>query len=469
MASKQLESGVPSNIQAEATILGSILVDNDVYFDQIGDLSVDDFSLDSHKIIFRCFGDILFGLIQGAHSVDIVTAANELKSRRQLETVGGVAYLTGLTEGMPRRPQVEEYVRIVREKAKLRVLMALGKELHVAAVDESESSAWLLDWMQERLTAVVADEQEEAVKVGDVCGVVERSILKKREAPMANVALELTWGVNEIDKVTKGIFKGELTIVGGDSGGGKTAAVLQAVVENALMGIPGAIFSMEMSKEKLIQRMYPLLSEIITSSHTRDPRLMNLHTHVPEMQRLSALMASLPIWIDDTSPLSLNKFKARAKRLKRRHGVQLVAADYLQLFEAHGNTDTERTRNAVFALRDFAKENQDMALLVLSQYSKDQGFTKKRRRTKGDLYGGSAIHHAAQNIVLITIEDPEKRDPKDKLDAEIMIDKSRDGGKARATCFFDRDHLKFVSKPQGDMRANEQFTGNAYGKDRSGN
>lgn len=465
---KLLESGVPANIQAEKMILGGILLENDTYFDDLGDLTASDFSLDSHQLIFECMGSILSGYESGMYHVDLVTLANALASResmgqKHIDIIGGVAYLSSLTEGLPRRPVVEEYVRIVREKAKMRVLMALGNSLQAAAQDSSEHSGFLLDWMQERLTAVVADEQMEAVKVGDVCGVVEQGILKKRDAPIENIALDLTWGVNEIDKVTKGIFKGELTVVGGDSGGGKTALVLQAIVENAVMGIPGAIFSMEMSKEKLIQRMYPLLSDIITSNHTRDPRLMNLHTHVPEMQRLSALMGSLPIWIDDTSPLSINKFKARAKRLKRKHGVQLVAADYLQLFEAHGNTDTERTRNAVFALRDFAKENQDMALLVLSQYSKDQGFTKKRRRTKGDLYGGSAIHHAAQNIVLITIEDPEKRDPKDKLDAEIMIDKSRDGGKARTTCVFDRDHLKFVTKPQGDLRYVES-TGNASGK-----
>lgn len=458
---KLLESGVPANIQAEKMILGGILLENDTYFDDLGDLTASDFSLDSHQLIFECMGSILSGYESGMYHVDLVTLANALASResmgqKHIDIIGGVAYLSSLTEGLPRRPVVEEYVRIVREKAKMRVLMALGNSLQAAAQDSSEHSGFLLDWMQERLTAVVADEQMEAVKVGDVCGVVEQGILKKRDAPMEQVALDLTWGLNELDKFTKGLFGGEFTILSAESGGGKTSLMWQIVVANAMAGVPCAVFSMEMSKEKLIQRLYPLLSQVVTANHIRDPRLMNLHTHVPEMQRLSEMMAKLPIWIDDTSPLSLAKFKARAKKLRRKHGCRVIAADYLQLFEAPGKTGVEKIETISFGLRDFAKAEQDMALIVLSQYSKAQGFVKKNRRTKSDLMGGSAIHHAAQNVVLVTIESPEKRDKKDLLDVEIVVDKQRDGATGRVTCCYDRDSLKFVSKPQGDMRFHEQ-------------
>ena len=444
------------------------MLDNDVYYDQIDDLVADDFSLDSHKRIFRCMSDILMGAVKGVSSVDLVTLAAELGDRREIPSVGGVAYLSDLTSGLPRKPVVKEYVRIVREKAKLRHLMALGKELYTIAEDQVETPEWTLDWLQDRINAVAAEEQEEAVKVGDVCWTVEGSILKKRDAPMSQIALDLTWGVNELDKFTKGLFGGEFTVLSAESGGGKTSLMWQIVVANAMAGVPCAVFSMEMSKEKLVQRLYPLLSEVVTANHIRDPRLMNLHNHVPEMKKMSALISKLPIWIDDTSPLSFNKFKARAKKLRRKHGVRLVAVDYLQLFEAPGKTSVEKIEAISFGLRDFAKAEKDMALIVLSQYSKAQGFMKKSRRTKSDLMGGSSIHHAAQNVVLVTVENPEKRDKNDLLDVEIMIDKQRDGAVGRVTCCYDRDRLKFVSKPQGDMRYHEQPTGNATGKERAG-
>lgn len=461
-------SELPCNIAAEKVILGGVLLDNDYWFDDLGDLTANDFSLDSHRRIFRAMNEIMSGLVEGMYHVDLVTLANTLAAKKEMEAIGGVAYLSSLTDGLPRRPVLEEYVRIVRDKARLRRVMLICSSAISRSADQAETSLQILESLQDQLVDVTADEQMEAVKVGDVCWSIEKIIMKKRESSMEQVALDLTWGVNELDKFTKGLFGSEFTVISGESGGGKSALMLQIVLANALAGVPCAIFSMEMPKEKLIQRLYPLMSEVITANHIRDPRLMNLHTHLPEMNRISREIARLPIWIDDTSPLSLNKFKARAKKLKRRHGVRIVAADYLQLFDSPGKTGVEKIESIAFALRDFAKAEADMALIVLSQYSKSQGFTKKTRRTKSDLMGGSAIHHAAQNVALVTIESPEKRDPRDLLDVEIMLDKQRDGSTGRVTCCYDRDRLKFVSKPQGDMR-NDQSFGNATGKDRSGN
>lgn len=466
---KQLGSGVPADAQAELAILGTLLIENDTYFDAIGDLSTEDFSLDSHRIIFGAIASIMDGLEEGVHHADIVTLSHVLRKRGELGSVGGQAYLAGLTEGIPRRLNIEEHVKIVREKAKLRLLMEVGKGLYQSAEAQGINSSILIEGVQERLIRSVADEKSDAISAAEVVGAIEAAILSKRNQNLEKTALDMTWGIEDLDKKTKGIYGGELTILAADSGSGKTQAMMQMVLANALEGIPVGIFSCEMPKEKLLQRLYPLMSDILTADHMRDPRLMNIHTHVPELKRISAEIAKLPIWIDDTSPLSIQKLRARAKMMRRRHGVRIIAVDYLQLLENPGKVGPEETRGVVFGLRDLAKGEPNCAVIALSQFSKEQGFVKKRNRTKGDLYGGSAIHHAAQNIVIITMEDSEKRDPGDDLDVEIMVDKSREGTRGRVTCVYNRKKLKFENAIQKEMKyGNSGSSTNAESyKDRS--
>ena len=154
---KQLGSGVPADAQAELAILGTLLIENDTYFDAIGDLSTEDFSLDSHRIIFGAIASIMDGLEEGVHHADIVTLSHVLRKRGELGSVGGQAYLAGLTEGIPRRLNIEEHVKIVREKAKLRLLMEVGKGLYQSAEAQGINSSILIEGVQERLIRSVAD------------------------------------------------------------------------------------------------------------------------------------------------------------------------------------------------------------------------------------------------------------------------------------------------------------------------
>jgi replicative DNA helicase len=445
---KQLSAGIPQDVQAELAVLGTLLLENDAFFDAIGDLSTEDFSLDSHKRIFGAIAAIMDGMEEGVHHADPITLQHVLRKRGELGAVGGVAYISDLTTGIPRKLNIEEHVKIIREKAKLRLLMEVGKNLYQAAEGQFADSTRLIEGVNERLIRAVADEKSEAVRVGEIAPIVEANILSKRNQSLDKDALELTWGLEDLDRFTKGMFGGELTVIGGDSGGGKTSLQLQIVLANALAGVPCGIFSMEMKAEQLVKRLYPLLSEIITSRHIRDPRLLNLHTDVPEMQRLSKVMAGLPIWIDDTSPLTLQKLRARAKMMRYRHKIRVLAGDYFQLIEVPGSTGVDKIEKIAFGMRDFAKSEPEMHTILLSQYSKANGFMKKQRRTKSDLMGGSAIHHAAQNVLLITIESAAKRDPDDLLDVEIMVDKQRDGATGRVTCCYDRKRLRFVPSTQ---------------------
>lgn len=466
----QLTDGAPADIQAEKAVLGTLLMDNEAYFDAIGDLSTEDFYLDSNKRIFGAIAAIMDGMEEGILHADIVTLPEVLRKRKELKSVGGVAYIADLTTGIPRNLNITEHVRIIREKAKLRKLMELGGNLYRSAGEQSLKADTLIENMQDSLIQTVADEKTDAVKAAEVVGGIEASLLKKRNQNLDKTALDMTWGIEALDGKTKGLYGGELTIIAGDSGSGKTQMMMQMILANALEGKPVGIFSVEMSREKLIQRLYTLMSEIITGDKIRDPRLLTTHTDLPELSRISEAIAKLQIWVDDTSPLTIQKLRARAKMMRRKYGVKIIGVDYLQLLDCPGKMGTEETKSVVFGLRDLAKSEPDTAVVALSQFSKEQGFVKKRRRTKNDMYGGSAIHHAAQNVVIIAMEDSEKRDPGDNLDVEIMIDKSREGSRGRVNCVYNRKKLKFESAKQKGLDYGSSSSDGVSGKDRaSGN
>jgi replicative DNA helicase len=165
--------------------------------------------------------------------------------------------------------------------------------------------------------------------------------------------------------------------------------------------------------------------------------------------------------------MTLQKLRARAKMMRYKHKIRVLAGDYFQLIEVPGATGVDKIEKVAFGMRDFAKSEPEMHTLLLSQYSKATGFMKKQRRTKSDLMGGSAIHHAAQNVLLITVESASKRDVDDILDAEILIDKQRDGATGRVGCGYDRAHIKFVTQSPKEEKPNASSTSNASYKDRS--
>ena len=445
------DSVMPANIDAEKTILGALIRDNETFFDDALNIQIDDFVLDSHKRIFLCINEILFGMVEGVLHVDETTLTEELRKRKWLDGVGGISYVMSLSEGLYRNIHIEDHIRIVKGKARLRRLMGVFNAGLARVEDQSETAEKILTDVQAQLGDEAAEGSEHGVDIGTCIPAVEERVNKARVVSEERAALDMTWGISGLDDETRGCFGGEFTVVSGESSGGKTAAMVQMTLANAREGIPCAWFSMEMTKEQLAQRYYAAMSEVLTSSMMRDPRLMNAHTHIPEMKRVSEELARLPIKIDDTSPLQVDKLKARVRMMRRKFGTRLFIVDYLQLLQGMPKIQgPERFANTVFMLRDLPKEEPDIHLVVLSQYSKQDGFLKKKGRTGDSNYGGSVIHHAAQNMLMISIEDPDKKDRADLLDVEIKIAKQREGRRTKVACFFDREHLTFTY-PQRQM------------------
>lgn len=453
------DNGLPANVDAEKTILGSILLDNEAFFDDTAVIEAEDFSLDGHRRIYIVMTEILFGMIEGAKSCDIVTLANELAKRKWVESVGGVAYLASLTEGLPRRPVINEYVRIVKDKALLRRIMTTCTVGAARAAAQDEPAIEVLGSVQVDLAEIVGEGINNAVDIGSITPAVEASVLKSRQVTDDRTALEMTWGHPKMDAETRGCFRGEFSVLSGESSGGKTAFAVQVTIANGREGTPVLWFSLEMTKEQLARRFYASMSDKLTAAQMRDPRLMNLHTHIPAMQEVSKELSRLPIKIDDTTPLRIDKLRARIRMMRRKLAPRpddklLVIIDYLQLIRGMPKmSPQEKTEFIIFTLRDLPKVEPNIHILALSQYSQGEKIAvKNKRRSKDALFGGSVIHHAAQNIFMLSIEDPEKRDVRDLLDAEIKIEKQREGKRTKVTTSFDRDHLTFAD-PQPYLRS----------------
>jgi replicative DNA helicase len=444
----EYETPLPANVDAEKTILGAILLDNEIFFDDSVDITPNDLSLDAHRRIYQVMNEIMFGLVEGVTQVDIVTLSNELTKRRWIDAVGGVAYLAGLTEGLPRRPKIGEYVRILKDKARLRKLIAIFTAGADRARDQSESSSGILESVQNQLIEVDAEGNTYSSSLAEID--VEQEIRSKRVISDKRTALEFTWGIKEMDEFTHGAFRGEFSVIAGEESGGKSSLLLQTLMENAKEGTECALFSLEMSKSQVKKRCYPLLSEILTSEMIRDPRLMNLHTHIPEMERVTKLLAKLPLHIDDTRQLRIDKLIARMRMMRKKFGCKLFGIDYIQLVKGMPKmTAIEAFWDLVIKLRDFpATMEPDCHVIALSSYSNtDDGVGKSKKRSTRSLFGGSILRYAAQNVIMLAIEDPEKKDEKTLLDVGIKFAKQRDGKRGKVECYYDREHYLFC-QPQ---------------------
>lgn len=434
------ENSLREDAHAEMTVLGTMMLEPDAIFVATEVLTVPDFILSSDRSIYGA----MLGLLEDGESLDYVTVGDELKRRGELESVGGMPYLYSLTENIPRRFNIESYTRIVKEKARMRRLQALLGRQYQRVEQGVESASEIISDIQNKLVDESADGSREAVKIGTVTEAVEKRINAARNASQERDALGFTWGIKGVDDFTKGLHQGEVTVVGGESGGGKTALAVQILLANAQEGTPVGMFSLEMGTAALAERFYPQMSEIITSDIMRDPRLVNLHTHIPEIKKLSQRINELPLWIDDSNSLHINTIIARIRMMKRKFGIKLFVIDYLQLIVGEGKTEADIIKSNMFKLRDLAKLEGDIHIVVLSQYSKADGFNKKTKRTRNDLQGSSAIHQAAQNVLLVKLQDEEGLDPADLLDAEFKFDKQRAGKKGKVVCKYSRSKLRYV-------------------------
>ena len=430
----QLDTGLPSNVDAERTILGAILLENQALSEAEESLTPEDFSLDSHRRIYQRMTE----LGGSGRAVDLVTLANELARYKEIESVGGVAYLASLTEGLPRRPIIEEYIRIVKDKSLLRQLMLICSAAIARAADQSETALDVLNAAESQLLVVGEKSINKGLAsleeiVAGSFGSIDNLYSQAREV----TGLETHF--IEFDKMTSGLQKGELIIIAARPSMGKTAWAINIAQNAAVQGkAVVAVFSLEMSKEALLRRM--LASQAWVDQRKLQTGFLGRDDQEKLGRALEDLVES-KVFIDDTPGISLAEMRAKTRRLKQANSGQLdlIVVDYLQLMSAslpsQGGKKFENRTQEVSAisrgLKALAKEMEVpvIALSQLSRASERRGDDKKPLLS--DLRESGSIEQDADVVAFIHRESYYNRDkeenPEDKNKAEIIIAKQRNG------------------------------------------
>ena len=323
----EFERGLPASLDAERTILGAILLDNHAYSEAATLLRPEDFALTAHQRVFARMGE----LIDRNHVVDIVTLAEELSRRKEIESVGGVAWLASLTEGLPRRITIEEYVRIVKDKSLLRQLITICTTAITRAADQSEEALEVLNAAETSLLEVTEKGITRGfTSVHEIVAGSFKTIDNLYQQGQHNVTGLRTF-LTKFDDMTAGLQNSELIIIAARPSMGKTALAIN-IAQNAAIkaGKVVAVFSLEMSKESLLRRM------LASEAHVGAKNIQTGFIPREDREKLTNALERLveaQLYIDDTPGISLSEMRAKARRLRqavgraRPHRRRLPAVD----------------------------------------------------------------------------------------------------------------------------------------------
>ena len=417
-----LEKPLPNNLDAERSVLGAVILDNNALNAAIENLKPEDFFLDQHRRVFTQ----MIALGEAQQAIDLITLTEELHRRGDLEAAGGAPYLASLADGMPRVSNVEHYARIVKEKAILRNLIHTTHNIQQRAFEGEDGADAILDNAESSIFQLA----EDRVRAGliPIKEIVDSSRERLEKIFREGKSISgISTGYGELDKLTSGFQPSELLILAARPSQGKTALALNLAENIAIRaGHPVAIFSLEMSKESLLQRLVASVAQIdahkFRTGHLsrEDWRLMT--------EGLAQIYAA-PMWIDDAGSISVLEIGAKARRLKRDKGLSLLIVDYLQLITTRGRFGNRQEEVASISrgLKGLAKELQ-IPVLVLSQLTRAPE-RDERGPQLSDLRESGAIEQDADVVMFIyrphffkAGATPEERD-----ETELRIAKQRNG------------------------------------------
>jgi replicative DNA helicase len=440
--------GLPASIHTEVAILGAMLLDGVAISDATGKLKAEDFSLDSHQRVYRAMVD----LMAKGQGIDLTTIRAELERRRELDSVGGPAYLFYLTEGIPRNFNIESYVQIVKDKSLLRQLMAIFHDGQIRASDQSEDAITVLGDV-EALLADVADSaiQRGLAGIGEIVASSFGSIDKLYEQGREITGLATHF--IEFDRMTSGLQDSELIVIGARPSMGKTALAIN-IAQNAAIrdGKVVAVFSLEMSKESLLRRL--LASEAQVNSRKIQTGFLPKEDKGKLLSALERLMES-KLFIDDTPGITLPEMRAKARRLKQQEGrLDLIVIDYLQLMGGSApagkkgfENRTQEVSSISRGLKSLAKEMK-VPVVAAAQLSRsnEQRTGGDKRPLLSDLRESGSIEQDADVVAFIHRPEYYDRDDEElKGKAEIIIAKQRNGPTGTVHLLYQSDFTLFVN------------------------
>jgi replicative DNA helicase len=427
----------PHNIEAEQSVIGGILLDNDVLAGVLEILRGEEFYRAAHRTIFAAVTE----LFEKNEPCDLVTLSNLLRSQKKLEEVGGASYLASLVDRVPSAANSSQYARIVKEKSMVRTLISRASEIVATGFDSSMMVEDLLDRAEQAIFQVSEDRINPSFF--PVKDIVKQNIktletLYDRREMVTGVPT----GFTELDRITSGFQPADLIIIAGRPSMGKTALALN-IARNAAVEVNTAvgIFSLEMNKAQLGMRL--LCSEARVNSQKMRSGFLS-ERDWPRLTRAAGTISEAPIFIDDTPAISALELRAKARRLRRDQKLGLVIVDYLQLMR--GSHSSERREQEISeisgALKALAKEI-DVPVVALSQLNRKVEERHDKRPQLADLRESGAIEQDADVIAFIYRDEVYHPDSPDQGRAEVIIGKQRNGPTGKTTLTFLTQYTRF--------------------------
>ncbi len=442
----------PQNTEAEQCLLGCLMLDKDAIIKIVDYIKAEDFYKGIHQDIYQAMVD----LYEKTDPIDILSVSSRLKERNRLDDIGGSSYLTSLINSVPTATHVANYAKIVRQKKILRDLISASEEIGLSAFNEAEEVDALLDKAEKTVFDIGQRAITQSfVAVKDILPETFERLdnLSKHHGSLRGIAT----GFADLDKQLSGLQKTDLVILAARPGMGKTALALNVAKNVAIKGnAPVGIFSLEMGKDQLIDRMISSVGNI-ESWHLRTGNLTN--DDFSRLQHAMSILNDAPIYINDVGSVNILQMRALARRLQSSKGLSLLIIDYLQLMQPMNRMAspvqqvTENTR----ALKILAKE-LNIPVLVLSQLSRAVEQRVPSIPKLSDLRESGSIEQDADIVMFIYRDDMYNENSLKPGVADIIIDKHRNGPTGTINLYFDKDRSSFR-----DLDKNEYTPDGAIG------
>lgn len=437
----------PQNIEAEQSVLGAMLIDKEAIAKATEILSAEDFYREAHRVIFSAMLEIY----NKNEAVDMITVTDILRRDNKLEDVGGIAYITSLANVVLTAANVKYHAEIVAEKSVLRQLVKVSTEIAAMGYEANDEVGVLLDTAESRILEI--SNRKKRADFTPISAVLMDSVQNIEKLLNNKGGLTgIPTGFNDLDKLTSGLHPSDFIILAARPSMGKTALALNIVQNVALRahkrlgGDPRSVafFSLEMSKEQLVNRMLCAEANIDSQRLRIGEMKEDDWTHLWDA---CDVMSKAKIYIDDTAGITVMDMRSRARRLKAEHGLDLIVVDYLQLMQGSGKRNTSGDRQQEVSeisrsLKALARE-LDVPVLALSQLSRGVEARQVKRPMLSDLRESGSLEQDADIVAFLYREDYYNPETENKH-TELIIAKHRNGPVDTVNLFFHKQFTKFV-------------------------
>ena len=430
----------PHSVEAEQSVLGSILLDKDAMISVSETLIPEDFYKEAHRVIYEC----MLKLYNNQSEIDLITLADELRDQGYLDDIGGIAYITSLSTIVPTTSNIKYYINIVKEKSISRQLISAANDIINLGYDSSTKVEDVLENAEKKIFDISQERTTNDFQPINQVLTETLSMLEKLYEEKSDVT-GLTTGFRDLNKKINGLQRSDLLLIAARPAMGKTAFALNLVQNAALKGDASvAVFSLEMSKEQLVQRMVAAQSSVELKKIKTGTLAAN---DWPRITDGMAVLSGAKIHIDDTPGIKISELRSKCRKLKIEKGLDLVLIDYLQLMEGEGHNESRQQEIAKISrsLKILAKE-LDCPVVALSQLSRAPEQRADHRPMLSDLRESGSIEQDADIVMFLYRDEYYNPDTERKNIGEVIVSKNRHGETGTVELVWFGEIQKFADK-----------------------